>query len=149
MNSEKLNSWLAVLANFGVVVGLVLLTYELREAQHFAETEAQVRRLDQMQEAQRELAMSESLANIRVRAQSGGIDTLSADELYRLQRWEYSVRLRMNSQYIQYVRGYLDEDTANRIVQSAVDGLPYWEELGYELGESDFEQAIKRAAGRQ
>jgi len=149
MNSKKLNSWLAVLANFGVVIGLVLLAYELREAQHFAETEAAVRRLDQMQEAQREMALSESLANIRVRAQSGAIESLSADELYRLQRWEYSVRLRMNSQYIQYVRGYLDEETADGIVQSAVNALPYWEELGYELGDTDFEQAIKRAAGRQ
>jgi len=149
MNSKKLNSWLAVLANFGVVIGLVLLAYELREAQHFAETEAAVRRLDQMQEAQREMALSESLANIRVRAQSGAIESLSADELYRLQRWEYSVRLRMNSQYIQYMRGYLDEETADGIVQSAVNALPYWEELGYELGDTDFEQAIKRAAGRQ
>ena len=148
MNSEKLNGWLTVLANFGVVIGLVLLTYELRQAQNLAETEAAVRRLDQMQEAQRELAMSESLADIRVRAQTDGVSTLSADELYRLQRWEYSVRLRMESQYIQYVRGYLDEETANLIIQSAVDGLPYWEELGYELGNSDFEQAIKRAAGR-
>jgi len=26
--------------------------------------------------------------------------------------------------------------------------LPYWEELGYELGDNDFELAIKEAAGR-
>ena len=54
----------------------------------------------------------------------------------------------MNSQYIQYVRGYLDEEIADDIVQSAANALTYWEELGYELGDTDFEQAIKRAAGR-
>ncbi len=149
MDSEKLNNRLALLANFGVVAGLLLLAYELREAQNFAETEAAVQRLNQMQEAQRDMAMSESLGGIRVRALSDGANTLAPDELYRLQRWENSVRLRMRSQYIQYVRGYLDEETANGIVRSAVNWLPYWEELGYELGDNEFEQAIRRAAGRQ
>jgi hypothetical protein len=133
MDSEKLNSWLALLA------------YELREAQNFAETEAAVRRLDQMQESQREMAMSESLAGIRVRARSNGANTLAPEELYRLQRWENSVRMRMRSQYIQYVRGYLDEETAYSIVQAAIRNLPYWEELGYTLGDNEFEQAIRQA----
>ncbi len=95
------------------------------------------------------MAMSESLGGIRVKALSDGAHTLAPDELYRLQRWENSVRLRMRSQYIQYVRGYLDEETANGIVRAAVNWLPYWEELGYELGDNEFEQAIRRAAGRQ
>jgi len=54
----------------------------------------------------------------------------------------------MRSQYIEYVRGYLDQDTADRMVHSAAAMLPYWEELGYELGDNDFELAIKEAAGR-
>jgi hypothetical protein len=148
MDSEKLNSRLAILANFGVVVGLFLLAYELRQAQHFAETEAAVRRLNQMQEAQAAMAMSESLPEIRVRALSDGIHTLTPEELYRLQRWENSVRLRMRSQYIQYTRGYLDEEMASDIVKAAVYWLPYWEEVGYELGDDEFELAIRRAAGR-
>ena len=108
-DTDKLNSRLALLANFGVVVGLLLLVYELREAQHFAETQAAVQRLDQMQLAQTEMAMSESLSEIRVKAISDGVETLTPAELYRLQRWEQSVALRMRSQYIQYTRGYLDE----------------------------------------
>ncbi len=31
MDSEKLNNWLRLLANFGVVIGLALLIYELRQ----------------------------------------------------------------------------------------------------------------------
>ena len=148
MKSEKLNSWLALLANFGVVVGLALLVYELRETQRLAETESSVRRLNQMQEAQTAFALSDTIAALQVKAQSDGVDSLSTVELRRLQYWENSVRLRMRSQYIQFVRGYLDAETADGIVQAAVGSLPYWEELGYELGDNEFEQAIRQATGR-
>lgn len=148
MNTEKLNRWLALLANFGVVIGLALLVFELRQTQHLAQTEANVQRLNQMQEAQLSFAMSESLALIKVKALSDGVQSLSAEKPLRLQSWEYSTRLRMQSQYIQYVRGYLDQETAGIIVQAAADRLPYWEELGIELGNSELDQAIKQAAGR-
>ena len=130
------------------MIGLALLIYEVRQSQHLAETEAAVRRLDQMQVAQVEMATSEFLAAIRVKALSEGVESLTPTELYKLRQWEHSVRLRMRSQYIEYVRGYLDQDTANVIVEAAVNLLPYWEELGYEIGDNDFEQAIRKAAGR-
>ena len=149
MNSDKLNSRLALLANFGVVIGLLLLAYELREAQNFAETQAAVQRFDQMQLAQTEMAMSESLGRIRVQAKSDGVHSLTPEEFYRLQRWEQSVALRMRSQYVQYVRGYLDEVTAEGFVRSAAAQLPYWEDLGLTLGNDEFGQAVARAAGRE
>ena len=132
MNSEKLNRWLTLLANIGVVIGLALLAYEVRESQNLAETEAAVRRLDQIQAAQVEMATSEFLASIRVKATSEGVDSLTPVELYKLRQWESSVRLRMRSQYIEYARGYLDRDTAEGIIESAAYFLPYWEDLGYE-----------------
>ena len=148
MTSEKLNRWLTLLANIGVVIGLALLIFELRQSQNLAETEATVRRLDQMQIARVEIATSEILASIRVKAMSEGLKSLTSVEFYKLQQWESSVRLRMQSHYIEYARGYLDDETANTILRDAATSLPYWEELGYELGNSDFEQAIKKAAGR-
>ncbi len=143
MNSEKLGTWLTLVANIGVVIGLALLIYELRLGQKLAETAATVRRYDQIQLALLEMATSDSLPAIRVKALSDGMDTLSAVELYRLRLWEDSVRLRMSSQYVEYQRGYLDEDSARGIVQGAAGFLPYWESLGAEMGDSDFEQAIR------
>jgi hypothetical protein len=148
MDSEKLNSWLALLANFGVVLGLALLAYELQQTQNLSETEAAVRRLNQIQEARLEFATSEFLPPIRVKARTEGIQALSAVEIDRLRDWESTVRLRMRSQYIEYVRGYLDQETADGVVRNAAAFLPYWEELGYEMGDNEFEQAIKKAAGR-
>ena len=148
MESSKLNSWLTLLANFGVVIGLALLVFELRQTQDLAETEATVRRLDQIQIAQVEMATSEKLAATRVKAFSEGVASLTPVELYQLRQWENAVRLRMRSQYIEYLRGYLDQEHASSILESAVEFLPYWEELGFELGDNEFHQAIKKAAGR-
>jgi len=148
MDSEKLNSWLTLTANFGVVIGIALLIYELRETQNLTETEAAVRRLHQMQEAAVEMAVSESLPAIRVKARAEGVQTLNQLELYRLQMWERSVRLRMEGQYIEFLRGYLDEDTVNGVVRSAASFQPYWEELGFKLGDSEFHEAIREEIGK-
>ena len=148
MNSEKLSSWLTLLANIGVVIGLALLIFELRQSQYLAETDAAVRRLDQIQIAQMEMALSESLAAIKVKALSEGVESLTAVEFYKLQSWEVGVRVRMRSQYTEYVRGYLDHGTAERVVKSASGFLPYWEKLGYELDYSEFGRAIRKEAGR-
>lgn len=146
MDTDKLNSRLSLLANFGVVIGLLLLVYELREAQHFAETQAAVQRLDQMQLAQTEMAMSESLSEIRVKAISDGVEALTPAELYRLRFWEQSVALRMRSQYIQYTRGYLDKETANGILRAAASNLPFWEKLGINLLDNEFSRAVRLTA---
>lgn len=107
-----------------------------------------VRRGDQIQVAQVQMAISESLAAIRVKARTEGVQSLTDVELYRLQTWEFAVRNRMGSQYIEYLRGYTGEESGKDIVEAAARMLPYWEELGLELGDSEFSQAIKKAAGR-
>jgi len=137
-----------LVANIGVVIGLVVLIYEIRVSQHLAETQALVRRADQIQVAQVQMALSESLAAIRVKARIEGVQSLTDVELYRLRTWELAVRNRMGSQYIEYLRGYTGEVSGEDIVEAAVRMLPFWEELGYELGDGEFSQAIKKAAGR-
>ena len=136
------------MANVGVVVGLALLIVELRQAQNLAETQAAVRRLEQMQVAQVQYATSDYLAPIRVKAKAEGVQALTGEELERIRMWENTVRLRMYSQYIEYQRGYLDPDAAEGILRAAASRLPFWEELGIELGDTGFEQAVKRVAGR-
>jgi hypothetical protein len=148
MDSGKLNNWLTLLANFGVVIGLALLIYELQQTQHIVETQAAVERQDQMQEAMVSFAVSESLALIVAKANSDGVEALSEDEFLRLQNWEWSVRHRMRGQYIQYLRGYLDKATADRIVQAAAARLPMWDDLEIPLFDDDFGRAVNRAAGR-
>ena len=151
MDSNKLNNWLTLGANVGVLIGLALLVYELRQAQHLAETESAVRRLEQIQAAQTQMALSDTLPAIRVKAQTSGAKSLTPVELFRLQYWERAVINRMSSQYILYERGYLDDRTAQQFVQTAANWLPYWEDLGLdiEVADSSFASAVREAAGRK
>lgn len=142
LDSDKVNRWLTLIANIGVVIGLALLIVELRQAQNLAETEAAVRRLDQMQAAQLEFATSDYLVPIKEKAKAEGVQSLSQVELRRLQTWENTIRLRMYSRYIEYQRGYLDSATVEGMLSTAAEMLPFWEELGYELGNNEFEQAL-------
>ena len=99
-----------------------------------------------MQIARLEFAMNEFLIPIEVKAKTEGIQSLTPVEFARLHEWESSVRLRMMSQYIQYLQGYIDQDVADGIIEAAVRDLPNWEELGIEQGNSEFDQAIEKAA---
>lgn len=146
MNLEKINQWLTLAANLGVLIGLFLLVFELNQVTYLAETDAYVNRLNQIQEANLEIATSESLAGIQVKARTDGVDSLDPIELRRLFYWESSVLNRMASQYYQYERGYLDEFTAKNVFNTAVQFVPYWEELGIRFENNRFAIAIKAAA---
>lgn len=146
MNLEKINQWLTLAANLGVLIGLFLLVFELNQVTYLAETDAYVNRLNQIQEANLEIATSESLAGIQVKARADGVDSLDPTELRRLYYWESSVLNRMASQYYQYERGYLDEFTAKNVFNTAVQFVPYWEELGIRFENNRFAIAIKAAA---
>lgn len=146
MNVDKMNSWLTLAGNLGVLAGLLLLVFELNQSTHLAETNAYVNRNNQIQESSVAFATSESLARIQVKAQTEGVSSLDPVELRRLLFWENSVLLRMSSQYYQYERGYLDEFTAQNVFDTAVGLVPYWEELGVRFENNKFSVAIKDAA---
>ena len=143
---DRINQWLTLAANVGVLIGLFLLVVELNQVTHLAETDAYVSRLNQIQEANVEFATSESLARIQVKARAEGVGTLDPVELRQLFFWENSVLNRMASQYYQYERGYLDEFTAQNVFDTAVGLVPYWEELGIRFDSNRFAIAIKEAA---
>ena len=54
----------------------------------------------------------------------------------------------MYSQYVEYQRGYLDPESAEAMLNAAASKLLLWEELGVNLGSTDFEQAVRRVAVR-
>ncbi|MCH7853704.1 MAG: hypothetical protein IID46_12255 [Planctomycetes bacterium] len=89
MNSKEANDWLTLLANLGVVAGLVLLAYELNQANLQAKAAAAHARRTEIQVAGTEMALSPDLAEIYVRATNNGVETLTATEKFRLTEWEF------------------------------------------------------------
>ena len=146
MDSRQLNERLSLLANLGVVVGLAILILEINSANKLAETQAVALRLEQMQQAQLSFAESDYLPQIRLKAISEGVQSLSKLEQSRLRRWETSVALRMESHYYHYEQGYLDEETGELILSSAARRLKNWKDLDVELLNQRFKRLVEETA---
>jgi hypothetical protein len=149
MLNSRINSWLTLLANVGVVIGLALLIIELNESRKLAEMSAHIGRLDQMQQSSVEFANSEYLPEIYSKIKRSDIESLSPIEYERARSWERGVRLRMAGHYHQYRQGYLDQETGRRIVEDAADRMATWEKLGVQPTDPEFEAAVgERLTGR-
>ena len=85
-----------------------------------------------MQQAMRNLALSNDLAEIMVKREVEGADALTKAELLRARKWAIGVQWRMESQYYQYKQGFLDDIAINRTLDDIVTKELYeeWKDLG-------------------
>lgn len=151
-SNRNAKDWATIAANFGVVIGLVLLAYELHQSNKLAETTAYIDRLDQMQQTAAIFVESEYLPEIY---QKLGLDQtsspveafdfgeLSISERARLVSWERGVMLRMSGHYYQYLQGYLDEATGEKVLQDARSRYLRWKALGIGVEGAEFRAALE------
>ncbi|MEP4148258.1 MAG: hypothetical protein ABJL54_13650 [Halioglobus sp.] len=131
MDSGKLNDWLSLGANIGVVIGLFLLIAELNHSSQLAEVEAYQTRIKDIQELNLQLALSASLAGILVKAEAEGANALSPDEFRRAQSWYASIMRGMQGQYYQYQQGFLERESVDKTLDDiASQFYARWEEFG-------------------
>jgi hypothetical protein len=83
LDYEKLNSWLAVLANLGVLIGIFFLAIELRQNNELMEAEARFNRVSASAEAYNIQCTNGELAEIHVKVNKS--QPLTDVELYRFE----------------------------------------------------------------
>lgn len=131
MDSDRLNRWLTLIANFGVVIGLFLLIAEVNHASKLAEVDAYQTRIRDIQELNLQLAISDSLADILSKADSEGVESLSPSEFSRARAWYSTIMRGMQGQYYQYQNGFLDRASVDRTLHDITDGIyGNWERFG-------------------
>ena len=154
MFTDRLNRWLTLIANFGVVIGLFLLIAELNHASKLAEVDAYQTRVKDIQELGLEPALSDSLANILSKVDSEGVESLSPSEFIRAQAWYSTIMRGMQGQYYQYQNGFLDRASVDRTLSDITnDVYRNWERFDL-LGDieiqewrTEIEQALLNANG--
>ena len=114
MDSDRLNRWLTLVANVGVLIGIILILIELDQNAELMRAQITQARSDNVLDGYRAQMHSESWAQIelkRLAADSVGewIDSLTPEEYastYRYQLYElHDIRI----QFRQYNAGLLDE----------------------------------------
>jgi hypothetical protein len=126
LNTDSLNKWLTLIANLGVVIGLIFLGLEIRH-----NTQATI------------ASASEGVTNQSLEYMALGIDTqIVAQALYKrvsggelsgleedqLRRHQYYNFRGFQNVYLQYRRGFLDEDewdVYRRVIASRLVNDPY------------------------
>jgi hypothetical protein len=138
LDSDRLNRWLTLGANIGVLVGIALLLIELdqnsdllRAQIHQARSDTHVgHRLDDVE--------SEKWTAIRVKlAESGypqdvtSVEVLTPEELIRFKDIKAARHTDLDNLHYQYQQGYLDEEYYQyRVVCAIRRNAPYWQKLG-------------------
>lgn len=131
MNLDKLNRWLTLAANIGVVVGIYALVAELNHSSRLAEVSAFQNRMTEIQEANVQLSLSEDLAAILEKYESEGLASLSPSEFRRAEAWYSGVIYRMQGQYFQYQQGFLDRESIdNTLDYIAAQSWERWADFG-------------------
>ena len=110
MKKVSLDVWIQLIGMLVVLGGLVALVIELNQSQRLSQTSAYQARNSEIQEAQRELALSEDFAEILQKFDSHGVDSLTLGERSRVVAWHSAMQWRMQGQFYQYQQGFHSED---------------------------------------
>jgi len=130
MNLEKVNSWLALIANVGVIVGIVFLALEINQSNRQAQSATYQSRINEIDQSLREFALSEDMINIYLKIDEMGIEYLNPTEFLRAQTWEIARMNRMQGQFYQYRQGFLDRQSYDALLVAGSSSLPLWKEFG-------------------
>lgn len=137
MKTDRLNAWLSLGANFGVLIGLIILVVELDQNNDAIRAQIHQARSDNFESFMIGLADTEHLlpALTKFRAAGGtrdlsSLQTLDPDELARVRNYHRGRLMGYDNLYFQYVNGYVDEDFYNiRVVNTVRNLAPLWTEL--------------------
>ncbi len=148
MNADKVNRWLTLGANFGVLIGIILLIVELQQNRDLTRAQIHQNRSDAWVAARFARADSEFVAPVLEKISTAGypddmtaMDELTAVELMRMRDVFSAFAGDYDNLYFQYKNGYLDEEFyKHRIERSIRSMAPWWEKLG--ISEPGLEKAI-------
>lgn len=117
MDNEKLNSWLSLGANIGVVVGLILLIIEINQNTAMMQSQIHQSRTDTALSEQQANYNSDYMPDIIVKIRAG--DTLSEAETLRYSTYLRALNRNLDNQLWQYNHGFLGDNIPRSIRNAA------------------------------
>ena len=158
MNTDNMSKWLTLLANVGVVIGLALLIFEIRQNSELVRAQIHQSRSDAWVATRQDFADSEFLlpANEKFLAAGGlkdpsALGALDPIEARRVFRYMQSRAGDYDNLYYQYRQGYLDEEFYRTRIEVSIKMLaPTWLAHGVLNNMSDsFKAEVERVCRRK
>lgn len=134
MNTEHLNQWLTLIANFAVLAGIIFLGIEIRQNSDLMRIQIQQSRADAAMASLGDEYNSPYIPNIRVKIDNG--DSLTPDEEYRYREWFRALNRGQDNVLFQYNSGMLTgnsprsvENFIEVVVASSAHSRKTWGEI--------------------
>lgn len=168
MNQNKINGWLTLLANIGVLVGLGILVYEVKQSNSLALAQIEQIRSESLLQWRREWVTDDYIAPLLTKVEttlpSAELDQMSAldqqkatadmlDALDPVERTRMSIFIGTSywdfeNLYFQYKRGLVSDGYwSERIVPAILSNAPQWKAVtGGDLlhGRQEFNDEVER-----
>jgi hypothetical protein len=153
VDSDRVNRWLTLFANFGVLVGLLLLVFEIRQNTDMMKAQMAQARADNRLENYRDMTHSDYWPAISVKGAAANsteewLDSLTSEEYQRVRSQTLYEINDLRTQYYLYQNGYLDQ----RLLDTSVDAqaMRLMRRLSYlgdlQLTDSDFIEYLNTVA---
>ena len=160
MDSDRLNRWLTLIANAGVVIGLVLLLIELEQNSDLMRAQIHQARSDEHVANRLAAVDSEYLLPALLKVHEAGgfanpsaMDSLNPEERFRVREFLIAQHQDYDNLFYQYQQGYLDEEYYEfRVAGSIRFFAPWWKKLNiFETSgrRPSFDTEIRRIVAEQ
>ena len=127
MNTVKLNAWLSLGANIGVVIGLMILVVEISQNTEMMRAQINQSRTDTALSEQQAVYTSDHVPAMLAKIDRG--EQLSDEDLIRYERFFRAFNRNQDNNLWQYNEGYLGENIP-RSIRGAVRAVIAGHELG-------------------
>lgn len=128
MNREKLSEWVHLLANVGVVAGLVFLAFELRQNNQLLKLEAQTTLTENLQNGWDQLSSDPELVALFIKDRNG--QALSEVEEFRLNAYWMGMLMRREWQFQHFPESKSGIDGLRRIFETYSSLTRTWQGSG-------------------
>ena len=147
MNTKKLNQWMALGANIGVLIGLILLVYEVRQNSDLMRAQISMERANTNMQILADFSNGGELIPIvvKLREQIEGFPTtlgwskiLTAEETRRYEFWMFVRLTELNNDWFQCRSGLVQSEICENEIQSNMRrSIHRFYELGIDFSRSD------------
>ena len=147
-NKIKLNEWLTLAANLGVLLGILLLAYEINLSRTVALAEIYQGRAHSRSESGLQIALSTGIFAqadqrlqelLQTQGVASAVAQLTPEERYALFNWHNSLMIRFDNVAFQYEQGLIPEAYFDTLKRGLQRFMPIWRELGIDIPDTSRE----------
>ena len=135
MKIERINNWLTLLGNAGIIISIIFLAYQIREANRVSSAVAYQTRAQMGAEITWMLADSDHIGPIMQKVYGGAgpnidaIDKLEPEERFRLRMLERAAVTLFENNLYQCEQGFLESEFCEAVRLTVRQRTPYWNKI--------------------